>query len=107
MAVGLSVDFIYVALTRGAGDRTALASVGALVLAAVVALLTLPALSNRAWQAKPPRRASTRPPMIGGTWWSIARLVLSVAVLSSIVFALLGYATLAAHLHNAIFSTRS
>ena len=43
--------------------------------------------------------------MIGGTWWSIARLLLSVLVLSAIVFALLGYATLAAHLHNAIFST--
>ena len=43
--------------------------------------------------------------MIGGTWWSIARLLLSVLVLSAIPFALLGYATLAAHLHNAIFST--
>ena len=53
MAVGLSVDFVYVVLTRGAGDRSALASVGALVLATVVALLTLPALSNRAWHAAP------------------------------------------------------
>jgi small-conductance mechanosensitive channel len=43
--------------------------------------------------------------MIGGTWWSIVRLLLSAAVLSAIVFALLGYATLAAHLHNAIFNT--
>ena len=33
--------------------------------------------------------------MIGGTWWSIARLLLSVLVLSAILFALLGYATLA------------
>ena len=43
--------------------------------------------------------------MIGGIWWSVARLVLSVAVLSSIVFALLGYATLAAQLHNSIYTT--
>ena len=43
--------------------------------------------------------------MIGGTWWSVARLLLSVAVLSSILFALLGYATLAAQLHNAIYFT--
>ena len=34
--------------------------------------------------------------MIGGTWWSVARLLLSVLVLSAIPFALLGYATLAA-----------
>ncbi len=109
MAVGLSIEFVYVALTRGPGDRTALASVGALVLAAVVALLTLPALSNRAWHAAPAEggvgSGSGQPRMIGGTWWSIVRLVLSVLVLSAIVFALLGYATLAAHLHNAIFST--
>jgi potassium-dependent mechanosensitive channel len=109
MAVGLSIEFVYVVLTRGAGDRTALASVGALVLAAVVALLTLPALSNRAWHAAPAEggvaSGSGQPRMIGGTWWSIVRLLLSVLVLSAIVFALLGYATLAAHLHNAIFST--
>ncbi|HEY6717236.1 MAG TPA: mechanosensitive ion channel domain-containing protein, partial [Reyranella sp.] len=48
---------------------------------------------------------SGQPRMIGGTWWSIVRLLLSVLVLSAIPFALLGYATLAAHLHNAIFST--
>lgn len=109
MAVGLGIEFVYVALTRGAGDRTALASVGALVLAAVVALLTLPALSNRAWHAAPAEggvgSGSGQPRMIGGTWWSIVRLLLSVLVLSAILFALLGYATLAAHLHNAIFST--
>ena len=110
MAVGLSIEFVYVALTRGPGDRTALASVGALVIAAIVALLTLPALSNRAWHAAPAQGTSTgaqsgQPRMIGGTWWSIVRLLLSVLVLSAIPFALLGYATLAAHLHNAIFST--
>jgi small-conductance mechanosensitive channel len=110
MAIGLTVEFVYVVLTRGAGDRSALASVGALVIAAVVALLTLPALSNRAWHAAPAEGAgagagATHPQMIGGTWWSIVRLLLSVLVLSAIPFALLGYATLAAHLHNAIFST--
>ena len=104
MAIGLSLEFVYVVLTRGPGDRTALASVGALVIAAVVALLTLPALGNRAWHMVPAEGAD-RPRMIGGTWWSIARLLLSVLVLSAIPFALLGYATLAAHLHNAIFST--
>jgi small-conductance mechanosensitive channel len=110
MAVGLSIEFVYVVLTRGAGDRSALASVGALVIAAVVAILTLPALGNRAWHAAPaqgtsPGTESGHPRMIGGTWWSIVRLLLSVLVLSAIPFALLGYATLAAHLHNAIFST--
>jgi potassium-dependent mechanosensitive channel len=108
MAIGLSIEFVYVCLTRGAGDRSALASVGALVLAAVVALLALPTLSNRAWHAAPSEGAAAdgvHPPMIGGTWWSIIRLLLSVLVLSAIIFALLGYATLAAHLHNAIFST--
>ena len=104
MAIGLSLEFIYVVLTRGAGDRSALASVGALVIAVVVALLTLPALSNRAWHMVP-AEGTDRPRMLGGTWWSIARLLLSVLVLSAIPFALLGYATLAAHLHNAIFST--
>ncbi len=110
MAVGLSIEFVYVVLTRGAGDRSALASVGALVIATVVAILALPTLSNRAWHAAPapgtsPGPEPGHPRMIGGTWWSIARLLLSVLVLSAIPFALLGYATLAAHLHNAIFST--
>jgi small-conductance mechanosensitive channel len=108
MAVGLVIEFIYVALTRGPGDRTALASLGALVIATIVALLALPTLSNRAWHAAPTEGDGTgadQPRMIGGTWWSIVRLLLSVLVLSAIPFALLGYATLAAHLHNAIFST--
>ena len=104
MAVGLSVDFIYVALTRSGVETDALRAVGALVLATTISLLTLPALGNSAWRAIQPE-GDARPAMIGGTWWSIARLVLSVAVLSSIVFALLGYATLAAHLHNAIYTT--
>jgi potassium efflux system protein len=103
MATGLFIDFVFVALTQG-GDREALGAVGALILATTVALLTLPALSDRAWQAVRPE-GSELPPMVGGTWWSVARLALSVAVLSSIVFALLGYATLASHIHSALAST--
>jgi potassium-dependent mechanosensitive channel len=103
MAVGSVVDFIYVALTKG-GDRQALTSVGALVLATTVAALTLPAMSDRAWQAVRPE-GSERPPLVGGTWWSIGRLVLSTAVLSSIVFALLGYVKLASHIHSGLAAT--
>ncbi|SKA04649.1 Small-conductance mechanosensitive channel [Enhydrobacter aerosaccus] len=103
MAVGVFVDMVFLALTQGA-DREALTAVGALVLAATVAFLTLPALADRAWQAIRPE-GSDLPSMVGGTKWSIVRLVLSVAVLSSIVFALLGYATLAAHIHSAIAIT--
>jgi potassium efflux system protein len=103
MATGLFIDFVFVALTQG-GDREALGAVGALILATTVALLTLPALSDRAWQAVRPE-GSELPPMVGGTWWSVARLALSVAVLSSIVFALMGYATLASHIHSALAST--
>src|SRR4029450_8835789 len=54
MAVGLTVDFVYVALTRSGGETDALSAVGALVLATVISLLTLPALANRAWAAGPP-----------------------------------------------------
>ena len=104
MAVALTVDFIYVALTRSGGETDALSAVGALVLATVVSLFTLPALANRAWHAARPE-GEERSSMIGGTWWSVARLLLSVAVLSSILFALFGYATLASQLHNAIYFT--
>jgi small-conductance mechanosensitive channel len=103
MAVGLFLDFLFVALTRG-GDSDALHAVGALVLATAVAFLTLPAMADRAWQAARTAQ-SERAPMVGGTWWSVGRLVLSLAVLSSIVFALLGYATLASHIHAALAST--
>ncbi|MFI5001827.1 MAG: DUF3772 domain-containing protein, partial [Reyranellales bacterium] len=103
MAIGLSIDFVYVALTQGE-TREAVAAVGSLILATTVALLTLPALANRAWQAARPE-GSELPPMVGGSWWSIARLVLNAVVLSSIVFALLGYATLAGHIHSAVAST--
>jgi potassium-dependent mechanosensitive channel len=105
MAVALTVDFIYVALTHSGVESDALRAVGALVLASVVALLTLPVLGNRCWHAIQPEGAAERPAMIGGTWWSIARAFMSVAILSSIPFALLGYTTLAAQLHNAIYTT--
>jgi potassium efflux system protein len=104
MGIGLTVDFAYTCLTRSGVDTDAVAAVGALVMATIISLLTLPALGNRAWHAAEPEGAE-RSTMIGGTWWSVARLLLSAAVLSSIVFALLGYATLAAHLHNAIYTT--
>ncbi|MGH8735275.1 MAG: DUF3772 domain-containing protein, partial [Burkholderiales bacterium] len=104
MAVALSVDFIYVVLTRSGGETDAVSAVGALVLATVVSLFTLPALGNRAWHAAQPE-GEERSSMIGGTWWSLARLLLSAAVLSSILFALFGYATLASQLHNAIYFT--
>jgi len=104
MSVSLSVDFVYVALTRSGVETTAVSAMGALVMAAIVSLLTLPILANRSWQASQPE-GSEHSAMIGGTWWSVTRLLLSLAVLSSIVFALLGYATLAAHLNNALYST--
>jgi len=103
IAASAAVDFCFVALTKG-GNRDALTAVGALVLATTVALLTLPAMADRAWQAVRPE-GSERPPLVGGAWWSVSRLLLSAAVLSSIVFALLGYATLASHIHSALAET--
>src|SRR5207248_1991613 len=58
----------------------------------------------RAWESIRPE-GSGHPTVVGGAWWSIARLVLAVIVLSSIGFALLGYATLASHIHAAVAST--
>jgi potassium-dependent mechanosensitive channel len=104
MGVGVSVDFVYVALTRGGENREALSAVGALVLATIIAFLTLPALATRAWYAARSDEPE-RPTVIGGTWWSITRLALSMLVLSAIALAMLGYATLAAHLHNAIYTS--
>ncbi len=104
MAVSLIADFVYVSLTRSGADTDALSAVGALVMAVIVSLLTLPILANRSWHASQPE-GSDGSTMIGGTWWSVTRVLLSIAVLSSIVFALLGYATLAAHLHSAIYTT--
>ena len=105
MAVGLTVDFIYVALTRSGGETDALvggrrpgAGHRRLAVHPAGARPTAPGMRRQPEGAE-------RSSMIGGTWWSIARLLLSVAVLSSILFALLGYATLAAQLHNAIYIT--
>ncbi len=103
MAVGLTVDFIYVALTEGT-EHDGTTAIGALVLAVTVALLTLPALTNRAWEAARPA-GSELPALIGGTWWSAARLLLSVIVVSSIVFAAVGYSNLGGHIHAATAST--
>ncbi len=103
MVVILPFDLVYVALIQGDG-RFAIAAVGAVILTAAVAALGLPILSNRAWRAARPE-GSDRPAFIGGTWWSIARLILSVVVVLSIGFALVGYATLAARLNAAIAKT--
>jgi len=103
-AVVLGADFLYVALSRSNDSTDAVTSVGALVLATLVAAFTMPALGTRAWHAERPE-GSALPGMIGGTWWSVARLVLSILVLLPIVMALLGYVTLAAHLHNAVYTT--
>jgi len=100
MAIGLAVDFLYLVLTVG-DNREALAAVGALVLAATVALLALPAMANTSWEAARPE-GSERPPVVGGTWWSVTRLALVVVLLASIVLALLGFATLASHIHSAV-----
>ena len=97
------VDFVYVGFRQGR-EHDAIISVGSLVIAVAVSALTLPALSNRAWEAARPV-GSDAPPMVGGTWWSVLRLLISVAVLSSIVFALAGYSTLAAHIHAGIAAT--
>jgi potassium-dependent mechanosensitive channel len=103
LAIGATIDFLYHALTQGP-DREAVASVGSLVLTTVIALLTLPVMSNRGWEAARPA-GSEAPAMIGGTWWSILRLLISATLLASIVIALLGYATLAAHIHAGIALT--
>src|SRR5476651_2062 len=103
MAIGLTADFLYVVVTTG-DNREALAALGALILATTVALLTLPAMSNKAWQAQRPD-GSGLPAVIGGSWWSVTRLLLVVIVMSSIVLALLGFATLASHIHSAVASS--
>ncbi|MCX7361996.1 MAG: DUF3772 domain-containing protein, partial [Alphaproteobacteria bacterium] len=103
MVVSFIVDFIYYALTMGA-EREALSSIAAVAPAVTVALFTLPALSNRAWKAARPE-GSELPKMVGGTWWMAIRILLRVIVLSAIVFALLGFTTLAAHIHQALADT--
>ncbi len=101
--VGVTADFIYLVLTRG-GQYWALSSLGALILATTLAFLALPTLSNRAWQTARPE-GSELPGLVGGTWWTSARVALRIVVLSSIAFALLGYVTLAAHIHTALAAT--
>ncbi|HTE82151.1 MAG TPA: DUF3772 domain-containing protein [Reyranella sp.] len=96
-----SLEIPFLAFTQG-GDRSALASVGALVLATTVALLALPVLSNKSWHAREAEGGDDRAALVGGTWWTAARVVLRGAILSSILFALLGYATLGAHIHSAL-----
>jgi small-conductance mechanosensitive channel len=61
-------------------------------------------MSNRGWQAARPA-GSEAPAMIGGIWWSILRLLISVTLLASIVISLMGYAILAAHIHAGIALT--
>jgi potassium efflux system protein len=103
VGIGVVVDFLYEALTQG-GQFQAVSSVGALVLETTIALLALPALANRSWEAVRPE-GSDLPSMVGGTWWSVGRLVLSAALLSSIAFALLGFGALASHIHSALAGT--
>jgi len=103
LIVGVLVDFVCIGFRQGR-EHDAIVAVGSLVIAAVVSALTLPALSNRAWEAARPV-GSDAPPMVGGTWWSVLRLLISIAVLSSIAFALAGYSTLAAHIHAGIATT--
>jgi potassium efflux system protein len=98
--IGLSLEFTFIAVTQG-GDRSAIASMGALILACAVAALGLQILSNRSWSAREGGDGEHLP-LVGGTWWTASRVVLRGVVLSSILFALLGYATLAAHINSAL-----
>jgi small-conductance mechanosensitive channel len=101
--IGVLVDFVYLGFQQGR-EHDAIVAVGALVMAVLVAGLALPALSNGAWEAaRPP--GSDAPAMVGGTWWSVLRLLISVAVLAAIPFALAGYSTLAQHIHAGIAAT--
>ena len=103
MAVSFVIDFVYYGLTLGR-EREALSAILAVAPAVTVALFTLPALSNRAWMAARPE-GSTLPAMVGGPWWMGTRVLLRVIVLSAIVFALLGFTTLATHIHQALADT--
>lgn len=96
-----SLEVVFVALTQGA-DRSALASVAALMLAIAVAALALPVLGNKAWIAREAEAGADSPTLVGGPKWTAARVVLRIVILSAIPFALLGYATLAAHIHSAL-----
>jgi small-conductance mechanosensitive channel len=103
MVAYLVIDFAYLLLTQKPDD-SALASIGALILAASIGVLALPVLATPAWHAARPE-GSEGPPLIGGTWWAGLRGVLAVAVLAPIVFAVLGYAAMASHIHAALAGT--
>ena len=103
ISIGITIDFAYLALTQ-APEHDGTTSIGAFVLATIVAILTLPALANRSWQAARPE-GSDLPTIIGGTWWSLARLLLSVIVVLAIPFTAAGYSTLGGHIHSAVAST--
>lgn len=101
MIVSSGLEILFVALTQGS-ERGALASVAALALATAVAALALPVLGNKAWHATAGEAGADRLALVGGPKWTAARVVLRIVILSSIPFALLGYATLAAHIHSAL-----
>jgi len=100
----VAIDLVYLVLTEHGADRQGLASIGALVMATAVGLLSLPVLSTPSWEAVRPEGADFAP-VIGGKAWAVARALLSVAMLTPIVFALIGYATLASHIHSALAAT--
>jgi potassium-dependent mechanosensitive channel len=100
----VAIDLVYLVLTEHGADRQGLASIGALVMATAVGLLSLPVLSTPSWEAERPEGADFAP-VIGGKAWAVARALLSVAMLTPIVFALIGYATLASHIHSALAAT--
>ncbi len=99
----MAIDLAYLILTQDEG-RDAAASIGALIMAGVVAWLALPVLATRAWRAVR-SEGSALPPLIGGAWWAAFRALLSVLVVVPIVCALLGYATLASHIHSGLAAT--
>ncbi len=99
----VAIDLAYLLLTQDEG-RDAAASIGALIMATVVALLALPVLATRAWRAVRPE-GSELPPLIGGAWWAGSRALLSGLVVLPILCALLGYATLASHIHSGLAAT--
>lgn len=103
MGIGVAADFLYLALIQGP-EHDALSSIGAFALATVLTLLTLPALANRSWQAARPE-GSDLPTLIGGTWWSVTRLLISIIVVVGVPLAAAGYSTLGSHIYSATAST--
>jgi small-conductance mechanosensitive channel len=103
MVFGLAADFLHTVAVQGP-QHDATAAISSLVVDTAIAFLTLPALSNRSWQAMP-ADDSQAPGLIGGTWWSIVRVLLSLTVLVAIPLAALGYTNLADHLHSSTAAT--